>query len=150
MKRFFAAIILILIALPALCIVALIACAGWLLVLDGDSRNRLVTEVGVNPAWKNPQFILIQTGIPLVWLACVIICFLKNKPGSAIVGIAAGVAQEIGLPPIGGYYILNLLYPLAYCRSLGRSDLRARNLITPIGFIDAIFTNTGAQSRNSE
>jgi hypothetical protein len=24
----------------------------------------------------------------------------------------AGVAQEIGLPPIGGYYILNLLYPL--------------------------------------
>jgi hypothetical protein len=112
MKRFFAAIILILIALAALCMVALIVGAGWLLLLDAESRNRLVTEVGANPAWKNPQFILIQTGIPLVWLACVIICFLKNKPRSAIVGIAVGVAQEIGLPPIGGYYILNLLYPL--------------------------------------
>jgi hypothetical protein len=112
MKRFFAAIILILIALLAICMLTLIVAAGWLLVLDGDSRNRLVTEVGVNPAWKEPQFILIQTGIPLVWLACVIICFLKGKPGSAIVGIVAGVAQEIGLPPIGGYYILNLLYPL--------------------------------------
>jgi hypothetical protein len=112
MKRFFAAIILILIALAALCMVALIVGAGWLLLLDAESRNRLVTEVGANPAWKDPQFILIQTGIPLVWLACVIICFLKNKPRSAIVGIAVGVAQEIGLPPIGGYYILNLLYPL--------------------------------------
>jgi len=30
----------------------------------------------------------------------------------AIVGFAVAVAQEIGLPPIGGYYILNLLYPL--------------------------------------
>jgi hypothetical protein len=87
-------------------------CAGWLLLLDNESRNRLVTEIGANPAWNEPQFILIQTGIPLAWLACVIICFLKGKPGSAIVGIAAGVAQEIGLPPIGGYYILNLLYPL--------------------------------------
>jgi hypothetical protein len=112
MQRFFAAIILMLIALAALCMVALIVCAGWLLLLDNESRNRLVTEIGANPAWNEPQFILIQTGIPLAWLACVIICFLKGKPGSAIVGIAAGVAQEIGLPPIGGYYILNLLYPL--------------------------------------
>ena len=37
---------------------------------------------------------------------------MKGKPGSAIVGIVAAVAQEIGLPPIGGYYILNLLYLL--------------------------------------
>ena len=95
-----------------LCMVALIVCAGWLLILDSDSRNRLVTEVGVNPAWKEPRFILIQTGIPLVWLASVIICFLKGKPGSALVGIVAGFAQEIGLPPIGGIYILNLIYPL--------------------------------------
>ena len=112
MQRFFAAIILMLIALAALCMVALIVCAGWLLLLDNESRNRLVTEVGANPAWNEPQFILIQTGIPLAWLACVIICFLKGKPGSAVIGIVAGVAQEIGLPSIGGYYILNLLYPL--------------------------------------
>jgi hypothetical protein len=112
MNRFFAAIILIFIAVLAICMIALIVVAGWLLVLDADSRDRLVTEVGANPVWKEPRFILIQTGIPLVWLACVIICFLKGKPGSAIVGIAAGVAQEVGLPPIGGYYILNLLYPL--------------------------------------
>jgi hypothetical protein len=112
MKRFSSAIIAILIAVLAICMIALIVVAGWLLVLDGDSRNRLVTEVGANPAWNEPRFILIQTGIPLVWLACVITCFLKGKPGSAIVGIGAGVAQEIGLPPIGGIYILNLLYPL--------------------------------------
>ena len=30
----------------------------------------------------------------------------------AIVGFVAAVAQQIGLPPIGGIYILNLLYPL--------------------------------------
>ena len=30
----------------------------------------------------------------------------------AIVGFVAAVAQQIGLPPIGGYYILNVLYPL--------------------------------------
>jgi hypothetical protein len=112
MQRFFAAIILVFIATLAICMIALIVAAGWLLLLDGDSRNRLVTEVGADPAWKEPKFILIQTGIPLVWLACAIICFLKGKPGSAIVGIGAGVVQEIGLPPIGGYYILNLFYPL--------------------------------------
>jgi hypothetical protein len=112
MKRFFAVGILTVIAILVLCMVALIVCASWLLILDSDSRNRLVTEVGVNPAWKDPQFILIQTGIPLVWLASVIICLSKGKPGSALVGIVAGVAQEIGLPPIGGIYILNLIYPL--------------------------------------
>jgi hypothetical protein len=79
MQPFFAAIILILVATLAICMITLIVAAGWLLVLDGDSRNRIVTEVGVNPAWKEPQFILIQTGIPLVWLACIIICFLKGK-----------------------------------------------------------------------
>ena len=107
MQRFFAAIILILIAMLAICMLLLIVAAGWLLVLDGESRNRLVTEVGVNPAWKEPRFVLVQTGIPLVWLGCVIVCFLKGKSGSAVIGIVAGVAQEIGLPPIGGYYIFD-------------------------------------------
>jgi hypothetical protein len=123
MKSFFAVGILILIAILVLCMVSLVVCAGWLLILDSDSRNRLITEVGVNPAWKEPQFILIQTGIPLVWLACIIVCFLKGKPGSAIVGIVAGVAQEIGLPPIGGIYILNLIYSLWLLPFLGAMRL---------------------------
>jgi hypothetical protein len=55
---------------------------------------------------------LIASAISLMWLVCLIICVLKGKYGMAIVGLAAAVAQEIGLPPIGGYYILNLLYPL--------------------------------------
>ena len=50
--------------------------------------------------------------ISLAWLVCVIICVLKAKYGMAIVGVVAAVAQEIGLPPIGGIYILNLIYPL--------------------------------------
>ena len=68
MQRFFSAIIVILTAMLAICMIVLIVAAVALLVLDSDSRNRLVTEVGVNPAWKEPKFILIQTGIPLVWL----------------------------------------------------------------------------------
>jgi len=54
-----------------------------------------------------------------MWLGCVIICFLKGKPGSAVIGIVAGVAQEIGLRPIGGYCTLNLLCPLWLLPILG-------------------------------
>jgi hypothetical protein len=56
--------------------------------------------------------LLIVLAISLVWLVCLVVCFLKGKYGMAIVGLIAGVAQEVGLPPIGGYYILNLIYPL--------------------------------------
>jgi hypothetical protein len=52
--------------------------------------------------------------ISLAWLACIFICVLKGKYGTAIIGVAAAVAQYIGLPPIGGYYILNVIYPLAF------------------------------------
>ena len=52
--------------------------------------------------------------ISLAWLACIIICVLKSKYGAAIIGVAAAVAQYIGLPPIGGVYILNVIYPLAF------------------------------------
>jgi hypothetical protein len=55
---------------------------------------------------------LIALAISLTWLVCLIICVLKGKYGMAIVGFVAAVAQEIGLPPIGGYYILNPIYPL--------------------------------------
>ena len=55
---------------------------------------------------------LIALAISFTWLACLIICALKAKYGMALIGFVAAVAQQIGLPPIGGYYILNLLYPL--------------------------------------
>jgi hypothetical protein len=58
----------------------------------------------------NPVLIAIS----LAWLACVIICVLKGKYGTVIVGVGAAIAQHIGLPPIGGYYILNVVYPLAF------------------------------------
>jgi hypothetical protein len=54
---------------------------------------------------------ILAVAISLVWLACVVICVLKGKYGMAIGGFVAAVAQEVRLPPIGGYYILNLLYP---------------------------------------
>jgi hypothetical protein len=50
--------------------------------------------------------------ISLAWLACVIICVIKGKYGTVILGVGAAIAQYVGLPPIGGYYILNLIYPL--------------------------------------
>jgi hypothetical protein len=55
---------------------------------------------------------LVLIAISVLWLLCLVVCFLKGKYGMAIVGLIAAVAQEAGLPPIGGYYILNLIYPL--------------------------------------
>ena len=55
---------------------------------------------------------LVLIAISVLWLLCLVVCFLKGKYGMAIVGLIAAVAQEVGLPPIGGYYILNLIYPL--------------------------------------
>ena len=56
--------------------------------------------------------LLIALAISLTWLVCLVVCLLKGKYGMAIVGLVAAVAQEVGLPPIGGYYVLNLIYPL--------------------------------------
>jgi hypothetical protein len=55
---------------------------------------------------------LVLIAISLIWLLCLVACFLKAKYGMAIVGLVAAIAQGVGLPPIGGYYILNLIYPL--------------------------------------
>ena len=125
MQRFFAAIIHILIAMLAVCMIALVVVAGWLLVLDDESRNRLVMEVGANPAWKEPKFILIQTGIPFVWLACVIVCFLKGKPGIALASMAAAIVDPI---PIAGMYWHHIItqpllwLPFIAAIRLGRPD----------------------------
>src|SRR5207248_2610018 len=56
--------------------------------------------------------LVVPAAVALAWLVCLVICVLKGKYGFAIMGFVAAVAQEVGLPPIGGYYVLNLLYPL--------------------------------------
>src|SRR6266849_1901705 len=55
---------------------------------------------------------VIAVTIALIWLVCLVVCFLKANYAMAIVGLVAAVAQQVGLPPIGGCYILNLIYPL--------------------------------------
>ncbi len=45
---------------------------------------------------------LVAFAISLTCLVCLIVCVLKRKYGMAIVGFVTAVAQEIGLPPIGG------------------------------------------------
>ena len=79
---------------------------------------------------------LVLIAISVLWLLCLVVCFLKGKYGMAIVGLIAAVAQEVGLPPIGGYYILNLIYPaLAIAAHWGSapsaSEILLRKLVLP-------------------
>jgi hypothetical protein len=60
----------------------------------------------------NEATIIILLALLVAWVVCIIICLLKGKYGLAIVGFVAAVAQQVGLPPIAGIYILNLIYPL--------------------------------------
>lgn len=55
---------------------------------------------------------ILLLALLVAWVVCIIICLLKRKYVMTIVGIAAAIAQQVGLPPIGGIYILNLIYPL--------------------------------------
>ncbi len=66
----------------------------------------------------NTQQIIVIT-ISLVWFVCLVVCFLKGKYVMAVVGLIAAVAQQVGLPPVGGYYILNLIYPLWFLPFIG-------------------------------
>src|SRR4030095_2607651 len=88
----------------------------------------------------------IATASSLVWLACAIICILKGKLGMAIIGFMAAIAIAVWtLPPIGGYYILNILYPISFIPIWGgQYDLRIRNRIGPTGFTGRTKTNTCA------
>jgi hypothetical protein len=43
----------------------------------------------MNAETINPIGTTIAIAIAVVWLACVVVCFLKGKPWSAILGIAA-------------------------------------------------------------
>jgi hypothetical protein len=60
----------------------------------------------------NEAIVIMVLALTVAWVVCIIVCLLKGRYGMAIIGIVAAVAQEIGLPPIGGIYILNLIYPL--------------------------------------
>jgi hypothetical protein len=77
-----------------------------------DDRRSGDDVIGESCTGLMDMTLLIAGAISLTWIVCLIICVLKGKYGMAIVGFVAGVAQQIGLPPIGGIYIFNLLYPL--------------------------------------
>jgi hypothetical protein len=70
----------------------------------------------------------IVIAIAVVWLASVVVCFLKGKPWSAILGIAAVVADAFGPPTIHGLYLFNPLItifsflPIWGAIRLGRPD----------------------------
>ena len=48
----------------------------------------------------------ITTAVTLIWLACVIVCFLKWKTWTAIFGIIAPILSNI---PIGGMYLHRII-----------------------------------------
>src|SRR5882724_9305719 len=66
---------------------------------------------------------IILIALLVAWVVCFIICLMKGKYGMAIVGLVAAVAQQIGLPQIGGIYIFNLIYPLWLLPFLGAMRL---------------------------
>ena len=76
----------------------------------------------------NPTQAAIVIAIAVVWLVCVVVCFLKGKPWSAILGIAAVVADVFGPPTINGLYLFNplitifSLLPIPAAIRLGRPD----------------------------
>jgi hypothetical protein len=76
----------------------------------------------------NPTQATIVIAIAVIWLTCVVVCFLKGKPWSAILGIAAVVADAFGPPTINGLYVFNplitilSLLPIPAAIRLGRPD----------------------------
>ena len=58
---------------------------------------------------EDPALIAIVIAIAVIWLACVVVCFLKGKPWSAILGIVAVLADAFGPPTINGLYLFNPL-----------------------------------------
>ena len=49
---------------------------------------------------------LLDVGIGLIWLACLVICILKLKIWSAVIGVISVVAIAAGWT-MGGWYIFN-------------------------------------------
>ncbi len=82
----------------------------------------------MNAETSNPIQAPIVIAIAVIWIASVVVCFLKGKPWSAILGIAAVVADALGPPTINGLYLFNPLItifsflPIWGAIRLGRPD----------------------------
>jgi hypothetical protein len=77
---------------------------------------------------EDPALIAVVIAIAVIWLTCVVVCVLKGKLWSAILGIAAAVADALGPPTINGLYLFNPLItifsflPIWGAIRLGRPD----------------------------
>jgi hypothetical protein len=66
----------------------------WLVTLP--SKPRALSEPSLIFVRPMDTKTLVLIAISLIWLLCLVVCFLKGKYGMAIVGLVAAVAQEVG------------------------------------------------------
>jgi hypothetical protein len=66
---------------------------------------------------------LLDVGVGLIWLACLVITILKGKIWSAIIGVVSAVAIALGWT-VGGWYIFNpfVYVPVFAAIRLARPD----------------------------
>jgi len=66
---------------------------------------------------------LLGVGLLLIWLACLVVCILKRKIWSAVIGIISAVAIAAGWT-IGGWYVFNPFQwvPVVAAMRLARPD----------------------------
>jgi hypothetical protein len=66
---------------------------------------------------------LLNVGIGLIWLACLVITILKGKMWSTIIGVVSAVAIALGWT-VGGWYIFNpfVYVPVFTAIRLARPD----------------------------
>jgi hypothetical protein len=66
---------------------------------------------------------LLNVGVGLIWLACLVITILKGKFWSVIIGVASAVAIALGWT-VGGWYIFNpfVYVPVIAAIRLARPD----------------------------
>ena len=66
---------------------------------------------------------LLYVGVGLIWLACLVVCILKLKIWSAVIGVISVVAIALGWT-VGGWYIFNpfVYVPVFAAIRLARPD----------------------------
>ena len=66
---------------------------------------------------------LLEVGVGLIWLACLVVCILKLKIWSAVIGVISVVAIALGWT-VGGWYIFNpfVYVPVFAAIRLARPD----------------------------
>ena len=66
---------------------------------------------------------LLNVGVSLIWLTCLVITILKGKIWSAIIGVVSAVAIALGWT-VGGWYIFNpfVYLPMFAAIRLARPD----------------------------